>query len=208
MPGTHSHTESHCMFLQKWSVPHLDRFVRDGTTKVPNFLNPVDGEGRERGAPAVSVNTNTHTIFADRLATTKAVLTLADEVEKTLWSNPSVTSRRAKSATNKTLLSNDTRFELLHEPYSVPLGELQHPQRACHKHLHHVISMSSHIYIPPFQPLALIIHWRACHVHFGVRHAMHVSPCNMAPYHTMPCHARVHIMPIQSPCSIPCIEWD
>lgn len=59
------------------------RFRRDGTNspqRIPNFLNQGDSQGMERHTLLVDRNTNTHAVYQDRLASTKATLTLADQV--------------------------------------------------------------------------------------------------------------------------------
>ena len=41
----------------------------------------------------LQADTNTHTIYADRLASAKAVLELAEAMEKSLWSPPAMKSQ-------------------------------------------------------------------------------------------------------------------
>jgi hypothetical protein len=42
----------------------------------------------------LQADTNTHTTYAERLAAAKAVLELADAVEKSLWTPPAMKSAR------------------------------------------------------------------------------------------------------------------
>ncbi len=52
-------------------------------------------------------------------------LPCGSQVEQSLWSPPAMRSDRVKSATNKSLLSNDVRFEVLRDSCSPDLGEAQ-----------------------------------------------------------------------------------
>jgi hypothetical protein len=65
---------------------NTSRFRRDGTNnpgRIPNFLNYADNQGLERHTTLFDRHTNTHAIYQDRLANTRSVLALADEVRTT-----------------------------------------------------------------------------------------------------------------------------
>eukprot|EP00798_Chlamydomonas_sp_ICE-L_P010473 gene10473-8436_t len=110
--------------LQVHTFSETPRFVRDGGhhPDQPNFLNPRDTQGVEVGAKHADVHTNTHATYEDRLYSTKAVLAMADEVEKSLHCRAPFKSTRPRSATAKSYLSRDTRYTHLHEPYAEPIG--------------------------------------------------------------------------------------
>lgn len=83
---------------------NVKRFVEDGQTRIPNFLNDdvVLSEG------------------ADVLYDARAVPRLADVVENRKVSP--LKSQGNKFAPIKTYMSNDPRFSHLHEPYAKPIG--------------------------------------------------------------------------------------
>ncbi|GAX72661.1 hypothetical protein CEUSTIGMA_g117.t1 [Chlamydomonas eustigma] len=96
----------------------LPRFVRDGTSKLSNFINGRNGEGKEWSSIRVSVDTNTHTSFADRLCgTNEATVTIVDEISKSLMGRSGINASRPRTATSRSLLSNDTRHDLIQPPY-------------------------------------------------------------------------------------------
>lgn len=69
--------------------------------------------------------TRSDTQFLSRehvLSNAKAALEMAEHMEKQLWCPPAMKSERAKSATNKTLLSNDVRFEVLRDSTGEEVG--------------------------------------------------------------------------------------
>jgi hypothetical protein len=103
------------------------RFFRDANSRIPSFLNPVDGEGHEIYTPKIRTNTSTtHAVFEDRLYTERAVPAIEEAMAESLGPTVGPSCTGPRFSTEKAMVSNDPRFLQMHEPYTTFLGPGQY----------------------------------------------------------------------------------
>ncbi|EFJ51592.1 hypothetical protein VOLCADRAFT_87767 [Volvox carteri f. nagariensis] len=103
--------------------PNNVRFAYDGKIKTPNFLNGYDAQLLEARGQISPANTNTHTRYDfSSTGVGNLSISLAAEMAKSINTCGTMRAGRPKSATARSLVANDTRYEHLKEPHNDHVG--------------------------------------------------------------------------------------